>query len=306
MSLDGSLAFAQALLKCTSFDDGPGETAALASEGAVVMTQSKAFTHSTPALYDRYMGPLLFEPYARVISERAALFQPNRILETAAGTGIVTRALSEAVPQAQIVATDLNPVMLEFAAQRVRSGRVAFQRADAQALPFPDGSFDLVVCQFGVMFFPDKVRANREALRVLVPGGRYLLVSFDRLELNPVPRAAEDAVVALFPDDPPEYMERGPFSYADPVLIQHDLIAAGFTDIQVETVALSSRVSATDAAQGLVLGSPFRSEIERRDPSALDRAVNAVTEALRPWHGKNASIAGHVVTATAASSAPAS
>ena len=270
------------------------------------MTQSKAFTHSTPALYDRYMGPLLFEPYARFISERAALFRPNRILETAAGTGIATCALSEAVPQAQIVATDLNPVMLAFAAQRVRSGRVAFQRADAQALPFPDGSFDLVVCQFGVMFFPDKVRANREALRVLGSGGRYLLVSFDRLELNPVPRAAEDAVVALFPDDPPEYMERGPFSYADPVLIQHDLIAAGFTDIQVETVALSSRVSASDAAQGLVLGSPFRSEIERRDPSALDRAVNAVTEALRPWHGKNASIAAHVVTATTASSAPAS
>jgi ubiquinone/menaquinone biosynthesis C-methylase UbiE len=270
------------------------------------MTLSNAFNHSTPALYDRYMGPLLFEPYARLVSERAARFQPNRILETAAGTGIVTRALSEAVPQAQIVATDLNPVMIEFATERVRSERVAFQRADAQALPFPDGSFDLVVCQFGVMFFPDKVRANREALRVLGAGGRYLLVSFDRLELNPVPKAAENAVAALFPEDPPQYMERGPFSYADPALIEHDLMAAGFTDIQIETVALSSRVSASDAAQGLVLGSPFRSEIERRDPSALDRAVNAVTEALRPWHGKNAPSSAHVVAATTRSSAPAS
>ena len=264
------------------------------------MTQSKAFNHSTPALYDRYMGPLLFEPYARLISERSALFQPNRILETAAGTGIVTRALSEAVPHAEIVATDLNPVMIEFAKQRVRSGRVAFQRADAQALPFTDGSFDLVICQFGVMFFPDKVRANREALRVLGSGGRYLFVSFDRLELNPVPKAAEDAIIALFPENPPDYMERGPFSYADPALIQHDLIAAGFTEIQLETVTLSSRVSASDAAQGLVLGSPFRSEIERRDPSALDRAVNAVTEALRPWDGKDAPIRAHVVTATTA------
>jgi ubiquinone/menaquinone biosynthesis C-methylase UbiE len=243
------------------------------------------------------MGPLLFEPYARLIAERSALLLPTRILETAAGTGIVTRALNEAVPQAQIVATDLNPVMIEFATQRVRSERVAFKRADAQDLPFLDGSFDLVVCQFGVMFFPDKVRANREALRVLGSSGRYLLVSFDRLELNPVPRAAQDAVVALFPEDPPEYMERGPFSYADPALIEHDLLAAGFTDIQLETVALSSRVSAPDAAQGLVLGSPFRSDIERRGPSALDRAVNAVSEALRPWDGKDAPISAHVATA---------
>jgi len=260
--------------------------------------ESTAFEHSTPALYDRYMGPLLFEPYARLIAGRSALLHPARILETAAGTGIVTRAVNEAVPQAQIVATDLNPAMIDFAAQRVRSDRVVFRRADAQDLPFPDGSFDLVVCQFGVMFFPDKVRANREAWRLLGSGGHYLLVTFDRLELNPVPKAAEDAVVALFPEDPPEYMERGPFSYSDPALIEHDLLAAGFTDIQCETVALSSRVSARDAAQGLVLGSPFRSEIERRDPSALDRAMNAVTEALRPWDGKDAPMSAHVVTAT--------
>jgi ubiquinone/menaquinone biosynthesis C-methylase UbiE len=164
--------------------------------------ENRAFKHSTPALYDRYMGPLLFEPYARLIAERVALLQPIRILETAAGTGILTCALNEAVPRAQIVAIDLNPVMMDFAVQRVRSERVAFQRADAQDLPFPDGSFDMVLCHFGVMFFPDKVRANREAWRVLGFGGRYLLVSLDRLEFNPVPKAAEDAVVALFPDDP--------------------------------------------------------------------------------------------------------
>lgn len=261
------------------------------------MTQSPAFSHSTPALYDRYMGPLLFEPYARLIAERSARLLPARILETAAGTGIVTRALSEAALQAEIVATDLNPVMVEFAAQCVRSERIVFRRADALNLPFPDESFDLVVCQFGVMFFPDKVKANREALRVLRSGGRYLLVTFDRLDLNPVPRAAEEAVVALFPEDPPQYMERGPFSYADEALIERDLLAAGFTDIHLETVTLSSRVNASDAAQGLVLGSPFRSEIERRDPSALDRALRAVTEALSAWDGKDAPISAHVVTA---------
>jgi hypothetical protein len=148
------------------------------------------------------------------------------------------------------------------------------------------------------MFLPDKVRANREARRVLNSGGHYLLVSFELLDLNPVPKAAGDAVAALFPDDPPLYMERGPFSYADPALIEHDLLAAGFADIDLETVALSSRVSARDAAQGIVLGSPLHAEIERRDPSALYRATNAVAEALRPWDGKDAPMSAHVVTAT--------
>ena len=258
------------------------------------------FDHSTPALYDRFMGPLLFEPYAKLVAERTALLQPVRILETAAGTGIVTRALSEAVPEAEIVATDLNPVMLEYAGQALDSERVEYLKADAQELPFPDGSFDLVICQFGVMFFADKVVANREAWRVLGPGGHYLLVTFDRLGHNPVPKAAEEAVVALFPGDPPDYTERGPFSYADPAVIEQDLLAAGFAEIQVETVASSSRVSARDAAQGLVLGSPFRAEIERRDPSGLDRALDAVTEALRRWDRKDAPISAHVVTATKA------
>lgn len=256
------------------------------------------FTHSTPELYDRYMGPLLFEPYAKVLAERAALLQPDRILETAAGTGIVTRALHLAVPHAQIVATDVNPVMLEVAAHRLGSDSVSFQPADAQDLPFDSASFDLVVCQFGVMFFPDKVRANEEARRVLRSSGHYLLVSFDRLELNPVPKAAGNAVAALFPDDPPAYMVRGPFSYVDPGRIEHDLLAAGFTHIKLETVAITSRVSARDAAQGLVLGSPFRAEIERRDSSALDRAVDAVTAALARWDGNDAPMSAHVVTAT--------
>jgi len=263
------------------------------------MAEADAFKHSTPALYDRYMGPLLFEPYAKFVAERLALLQPARILETAAGTGIVTRAVHEAVPHAVIVATDINAGVVEFAAQHVDSERVTFEQADAQDLPFADAGFDLVVCVFGVMFFPDKVRANGEARRVLGSGGQYVLVSFDRLEANPVSKAAGDAVDALFPDAPPLYMQRGPFSYADPTIIEHDLRAAGFTEIELETVALSSRVSAGDAAHGLVLGSPLRSEIERRDPSALDRATNAVTQALLPWDGRDAPISAHVATATA-------
>ena len=243
------------------------------------------------------MGPLLFEPYAKLVAERCALLQPDRILETAAGTGVVTLAVHRSAPKAEFVATDINPAMLEFAARKLTSERVSFQPADAQNLPFSDNSFDLVLCQLGAMFFPDKIRANQQARRVLRPNGRYLLVTFNRLELNPVPKAAQDAVSALFAQEPLDYMERGPFCYADPARIKHDLLAAGFTDVEIETIESSSRVNARDAAQGLVFGSPLRSEIERRDPSVLDRAAQAVAHALVRWDGKDAPMSAHLATA---------
>jgi ubiquinone/menaquinone biosynthesis C-methylase UbiE len=262
------------------------------------MGDTDVFKHSTPVLYDRYMAPLLFEPYARYVAERVALLRPNTVLETAAGTGVVTRAVLEAAPEAKIVATDINPAVVEFAAQQLRSSRVTFQAADAQLLPFDDGSFDLVLCLFGVMFFPDKVRANAEARRVLRSGGRYVLVTFDHLDLNPIPKAAGEAVATLFANDP-RYMERGPFSYTDLASVEADLRKGGFDQIDVETVELATRVTACEAAQGIVLGSPFRAEIERLAPSALERAVTAVAEALLPWDGKDAPMSAHVATATA-------
>jgi ubiquinone/menaquinone biosynthesis C-methylase UbiE len=261
------------------------------------MAEPDVFKHAAPSLYDRYMGPLLFEPYARHVADRVALLHPGRILETAAGTGIVTRALSEASSDATIVATDVNPAVVEFAVQQLHSERVEFAVANAQDLPFEDATFDLVVCLFGIMFFPDKVRANAEARRVLRPGGQYLLVTFDHLALNPIPKAAGEAVAELFPEDP-RYMERGPFSYTDAALVEEDLRAAGFDAIEVETIQLSSRVAARDAARGIVLGSPFRAEIERLDASALERAVTAVEGALEAWDGREAPMSAHLATAT--------
>lgn len=260
------------------------------------MTETDVFKHSTPHLYDRYMGPLLFEPYATHVAARVTLLRPNRILETAAGTGIVTRAVAEALPAAQIVATDINPAVVAFAAQHLQSEQVIFERADAQNLPYEDESFDLVLCLFGLMFFPDKQRANAEARRVLRGGGTYVVATFDRLDRNPIPKAAGEAVATLFPEDP-QYMERGPFSYADPTVVERDLRAAGFDDVVVETIELSSRVRADEAAQGIVLGSPFRAEIERLNATALERATAAVREALLPWDGKEAPIAAHIATA---------
>ena len=197
--------------------------------------------------------------------------------------------------RAEIVATDINPAVVEFAAQHFDSEGVTFQAADAQQLPFDDESFDLVVCLFGAMFFPDKIRANEEARRVLRPGGRYVLVTFDSLDLNPVPKAAGQAVATLFPEDP-RYMERGPFSYTDAAAVEEDLRGAGFETVELETVELSSLVSARDAARGIVLGSPFRGEIERLDSSALERGTATVEQALQSWDAKNAPMSAHVAT----------
>ena len=261
-----------------------------------------SFAGSIPGLYDRYLVPLLFQPYAEEVARRAQAFQPGHVLETAAGTGVVTAALHHALPDANIVATDLNPDMLEVAGQRVRSDKVSFEAADAQDLRFADETFDLVVCQFGVMFFPDKVRGNAEARRVLRDGGRYVTVIWDSLERNPGSMLLSDAVAALFPDNPPRFLDRTPFGYSDPARIEHDLIAAGFTDIEFETVQKHSRSgSAREVAMGMCCGSPLRSEIEERDPARLDAAVDAAGAALMPWEGVmgfDAPMSAHIVTAT--------
>jgi ubiquinone/menaquinone biosynthesis C-methylase UbiE len=262
------------------------------------------FAGSIPGIYDRYMVPLIFAPYAEVVAERARALAPRRILETAAGTGVVTQALHRALPDSEIVATDLNPPMLEQAARRVNAANVRFQQADALDLPFPDHSFDLVVCQFGVMFFPDKVKGNAESWRVLRDGGKYLLVIWDKVDRNLVTKISGAAVADLFPgdDDPGAFYERIPFRYHERDVIEADLRAAGFKDIRVETVELRSQAkSAQDAAIALTQGTPIRTQIEARDPAMLQRATDAAAEALRPFEGPDgfdAPMSAHLVTAT--------
>jgi len=261
-----------------------------------------AFAGSIPELYDRFLGPLLFRPYAEEVAARVSRWKPEHILETASGTGIVTEAVQHGAPFARIVATDLNQAMLDVAARRFKSDRVCFQVADAQHLPFAEESFDLVICQFGVMFFPDKVKANSEARRVLRPGGRYLLVIWDRLDRNNASQIASDAVAALYPHDPPEFLPRTPFGYADRGRIEDDLRAAGFTDIQFETVERTSLPSdPRSAAMGLVKGSPLSADILTRDPNGLDKATDAAAEALQSLVGPDgfeSRLSAHFVTAT--------
>ena len=264
-------------------------------------TQDIAFHGSIPAIYDRFMVPLVFAPYAQVVAGKAAEIRPARILETAAGTGVVTEALHRALPKAQIVATDLNPPMLEQAARRVSDPLVRFQQSDAQALPFPDAGFDLVVCQFGAMFFPDKVGAHGEARRVLDEGGHYLLAIWDKVERNLATVTVGRAVAGLIPEGAARFYERVPFRYHDKGQITADLEAAGFTHLAIETVALESRAaSARDAAIALVQGTPMRADIEAFDPMLLEPATDAAAKALAQYEGPDgfsAPMSAHLVVA---------
>lgn len=264
--------------------------------------QELRFAGSVPASYDRLMVPLIFRPYAEEIARRARELQPRRILETAAGTGAVTQALHDALPLAEIVATDLNQPMLEVAARRAGSDKIQFAQADAQELPFDDSSFDLVVCQFGAMFFPDRVRAHSEARRVLRDGGHYLLAIWDRIESNPLTEAAQQVLIDMFPEDPPLFMREGPFSYHDPLKVESDLHEAGFDTVEIETVGTRSRSpSAREAAEALCYGTPMGVELQDREPGSLDRAFEQVRQAFAAFQGADgidAPMSAHIVTAT--------
>lgn len=224
-----------------------------------------SYSGSIPEHYDTALGPLIFVDYADDIACRAAACDPRRILETAAGTGIVSRRLRDRLPaEAHLTSTDLSEAMLEIAKAKFRlSEKVAFQAADATALPFPDASFDVVVCQFGVMFYPDKDKSYREVHRVLVPGGHYLFSVWDAHRYNAFGRIAHETLGRFFPDDPPQF-QKIPFSYGfEP--IRDSLMAAGFADITAHVVRLEKNIGdATGLARGIVFGSPIVDQIKAR------------------------------------------
>jgi len=263
----------------------------------------RVFAGSIPELYERYLGPLIFQPYAVDLAERVANSKPGRVLETAAGTGILTRALARLLPDTiEIVATDLNQPMLDFAAAQPGTAGVAWRSADALSLPFPDRSFEIVACQFGAMFFPDKIAAYREALRVLRPGGSFVFSVWDRIEENEFAGVVTTAVGALFPADPPSFLKRTPHGYHDATRIRGELAAAGFARVTVEPIEHRSKAAGyRDPAIGFCQGTPLRNEIEARDAARLDEATDAAAAALGarfgfgPIDGK---IRAHVITAS--------
>ncbi|HZZ86906.1 MAG TPA: methyltransferase domain-containing protein [Caulobacteraceae bacterium] len=248
-----------------------------------------AFEGSIPDFYDRYLGPILFEPFAVDLAGLFAGFD-GALLETAAGTGRVTRALDRVVaPMASLTASDLNQPMLERAAALVGAPRITWRQADAQALPFDDRSFDAVVCQFGVMFLPDKAAAFAEALRVLRDGGRFVFSVWDRLEANELSAELQQALGRLFASDPPQFLARAPFGYHDEAAIRRALAAAGFGSVAVETVAkVTPAASAARFAIGQCMGSPLRAEIESRRPGGLQSVIDEVSQALARRFGDGA------------------
>ncbi|MGH7680727.1 MAG: class I SAM-dependent methyltransferase [Candidatus Eiseniibacteriota bacterium] len=245
------------------------------------MAEAHTFAGSIPEHYDRHLGSVLFQPFAADLAARIRPEAVQSALEIACGTGILTQALRARLKaSASIVATDLNEPMMTYACAKLGNpAGITWRQADAAALPFPAASFDAVLCQFGIMFVPDKAAAAAEARRVLRPGGVFAFNVWGRIEDNDLALVTHETVAGLFPGNPPSFYTV-PFSYHDPAEIRALLRGAGFIDVYVETVGASARISsAHDVATGLILGNPIVSEIVERggDPA---KAVEAVAAAL--------------------------
>ena len=239
----------------------------------------RLFVGSMPEFYDRFLGPALFEPFAGLVARRVANLGARRVLELAAGTGVLTAAMASAMPQTAITATDLNQPMLDRAAALRSASNVTWRQADAQDLPFPVGSFDVAAGQFGAMFFPDRPAAYAEARRVLVPGGSLVLAVWDCLARNAFPRVMSEAVGRLLDTDEPQFVERIPHGYHDVEQIRADLTAGGYESVDVETLSVTGHATAFDVARGFLQGSPLQAAFAGSDQ--LGRAIDVVTEALR-------------------------
>jgi ubiquinone/menaquinone biosynthesis C-methylase UbiE len=265
-------------------------------------TTDKIFAGSIPKLYETHLVPLIFQSYADDLARRLVPRAPRRILEVAAGTGVLTRALSAALPdRVDIVATDLNQAMLDHAVSLGTERPVVWRQADAMKLPFADREFDVVVCQFGVMFFPDKAKAFAEARRVLRRRGIFLFSVWDRIEENEFADSVTAGMETAFPEDPPRFLARTPHGYYDQATIKRDLAQGGFDEPpEIITLAQRSRAaSARSPAIAYCQGTPLRNEIEARDASRLGEATDIAAQAIVRRFGNGAvdgKIQAHIVS----------
>jgi len=265
--------------------------------------RDKDFVGSIPEIYDNYLVPLIFETYAQDLAERVAAHGPAHILETAAGSGVVSRALASILSSdAQLTVTDLNQPMLDHAAARqAADSRITWRQADAMALPFDDSSFDVVVCQFGVMFYPDRITGYSEAYRVLKPGGALIFNVWDRIETNEFADVVATAAATVFPNDPPGFLRRTPHGYYDETIVRQELNEAGFTEVSFDSVdAISSAPSPRHPAVAYCQGTPLRNEIEERDGNLLEHVTACAADAVSVRFGAGVvegKIRGHVITA---------
>ena len=240
---------------------------------------SAKFVGSIPDFYERGMGPVIFVDFALDMAQRVKALNPKLVVETAAGTGILTRALRDALPgRTKIIATDLNPPMLEIARQKFARGEpMVLQPANAVDLPFDDACCDLLVCQFGHMFFPDKQQSFETAYRVLEDGGHYLFSVWDSHEFNRFGEVTHRVSGSFFPDDPPQFFALPyAFSALDP--IKDGLMAAGFSSVEISVVRIEKVVADPELfARGMVFGNPLFTQISARggDPEVVVAAILA-------------------------------
>jgi len=264
--------------------------------------KSSEFTGEIPRNYDECLGPVIFEYYAGDMARRVAETGPETVLELAAGTGIVTRKLRDALgPQAVLVATDLNEPMLEVAKTKFDNAEaIRFRQADAQNLAFETDAFDVLACQFGHMFFPDRVAAHGEAKRVVRSGGRYVFSTWGHMEQNPFSRIAHDTMAELFEGDPPGFYEV-PFSLHDPAQVTAELAQAGLNDVTHTEIAHEPTV--TDFghfAHGLVFGNPAIEDVRAcsGDPSAVRKEIAGRLRAAFGQEPNTMALTAHVFEVT--------
>lgn len=249
-----------------------------------------SFSGDIAQFYESVLVPLIFEPYAEMLANRAALLGPASVLEIACGTGVVTRCLARLLTaDCAITATDLNPGMVEQAEVVGTARPVTWGQADAMNLPYTDESFDVVICQFGVMFFPDRVAAYREIGRVLKPGGTYLFNAWRDIADNHFAEVVTSALAERYPDSPPRFLARTPHGYGSPAQVESDVRAAGFTECAIDRRDEVSRASGAEVvALAYCQGTPLRSEIEQREAGGLQAATKVAAEALRARFGSGA------------------
>ena len=262
------------------------------------------FEGSVPEPYDRHLVPLIFESYADDLVRRLRLLDPGPVLEVAAGTGVVTRAMATGLPETTtLTCSNLNQPMLDHAAKVGTDRPVTFQQADVMRLPFADDSFDAVVCQFAVMFFPDQTGAYAEIRRVLRPGGTFLFNTWDKIEANEFADVVTQALGTLFPTDPPLFLDRTPHGHHEPEPFRSRLADAGFhTPAAFEAVEARSKAAhSQDPAIAYCQGTPLRDEIIARDPNGLAQATQVAATAIAQQFGEtnvDGLIRGFVLTAT--------
>lgn len=236
---------------------------------------------SIPEVYEKYLGPYLYEPYSLYITKRIQ-GNPQQVLEIGVGSGRLTNHISKKLTQtAKIIGVDINPNMLEIAKQKVKAPNVEFVKADAQKLPFPDNSFDFVICQFGFMFLSDKQKGFNEAWRVLKPGGQFIFLTWDKAENNVTLHISQQTILQLLKTPPPPYFGKAYSAMNNPDDLRQYTKTAGFENASIEKVILKGNCpSAMDAAIGFVEGNSIVKEILKEGPELLQTIKDTIVSRI--------------------------